>query len=528
LADGGKVICVRLALFAEMVKGKPWTPATLKEAGGTEGVGVTFLEETFAASTANPRHRLHQKAVRAVLKALLPEAGTDIKGAMRSQQELLEVSGYGSHPKDFDDLLRILDGELRLLTPTDPEGLDDGGQPPQRAAGRRYYQLTHDYLVPSLRDWLTRKQKETRRGRAELGLAERAALWNARPQNRHLPAWWEWLNIRLFTRQRDWTSPQRRLMRRAGRFHALRGAALLLALGLLALGSPWALGWLMFRPDRLIKDIGLLIDIYGFWLTVVIVLGIVVLLAIGMHAERSASKRVKWVTVVFLLLVTPLALLLPLIPAIDRAREEAARTQSQNNLKQMALAMRNYHDTYMHLPPAGGEQPGLGMPLPPGQRPKMSWRMGILPYIEQDFLSRQYNPNEEWDGPNNKRLLNQMPKIYQLPGDETAPPGHTYYQVFVGPQAGFENPQGTRFMDVTDGLSNTLMIVEAETAVPWTKPEDLTFNPNGPLPRMSKHFRSGFNVVFMDGSVRLMPHNVPETTLRAMITRNGGEMVIPP
>jgi hypothetical protein len=83
LAEDGKIISVRLALFAEMVKGKPWTPATLSDVGGIEGVGVTFLEETFAASTAPPQHRLHQKAAQAVLKALLPEAGTDIKGHMR-------------------------------------------------------------------------------------------------------------------------------------------------------------------------------------------------------------------------------------------------------------------------------------------------------------------------------------------------------------------------------------------------------------------------------------------------------------
>ena len=105
-----------------MMKGKPWTPATLKDVGGTEGVGVTFLEETFSASTAPPEHRYHQKAARAVLKALLPESGTDIKGHMRSHAELLEASGYGSRPKDFDDLIRILDSEIRLITPTDPEG----------------------------------------------------------------------------------------------------------------------------------------------------------------------------------------------------------------------------------------------------------------------------------------------------------------------------------------------------------------------------------------------------------------------
>src|SRR5205807_3857951 len=89
LAQDGKVISVRLALFAEMVKGKPWTHATLKEVGGTEGVGVTFLEETFTATTAPPHHRLYQQGAQAVLLRLLPEAGSDIKGHMRSRQELL-------------------------------------------------------------------------------------------------------------------------------------------------------------------------------------------------------------------------------------------------------------------------------------------------------------------------------------------------------------------------------------------------------------------------------------------------------
>jgi serine/threonine protein kinase len=188
LSQEGRVVSVRLALFAEMVKGKPWTPATLKEVGGTEGVGVSFLEETFTAATAPPQHRLHQKAAQAVLKALLPEAGTDIKGHMRSQQDLLEVSGYGGRPKDFEELLRILDSELRLITPTDPEGVEGESSTTRPAAGGKYYQLTHDYLVHSLRDWLTRKQKETRRGRAELLLADRASVWKARPENRQLPS----------------------------------------------------------------------------------------------------------------------------------------------------------------------------------------------------------------------------------------------------------------------------------------------------------------------------------------------------
>ncbi len=234
LAQDGRIIPVRLALFAEMLKGKPWSQATLREIGGTEGVGVTFLEETFGSPRANPNHRLHQAAARAALKAFLPEGGADIKGLMRSREELLEASGYVNRSGDFDELIRILDPELRLITPTDPEG--SGGDRAPASPGGRYYQLTHDYLVPSLRDWLTRKQRETRRGRAELRLAERADLWNAKPENRRLPSPLEWARIRLLTRDTDWTVPQRRMMRRAGRVHGLRGVVIvaLLTAGLLA------------------------------------------------------------------------------------------------------------------------------------------------------------------------------------------------------------------------------------------------------------------------------------------------------
>lgn len=234
LAQDGKVISVRLALFAEMVKGKPWIPATLKEVGGTAGVGVAMLEESFSSPTANPRHRLHQQAARAVLKALLPEAGTDIKGHMRRHAELLAASGYAERPREFDDLLRILDGELRLITPTDPGGEEEASSRNLPADGQSY-QLTHDYLVPSLRDWLTRKQKETRRGRAELRLTERAAEWNARPENRQLPSLLQWIRFLWLTRKKDWTPPQRKMMHRATRYHVVHGllrASLLLLLGL--------------------------------------------------------------------------------------------------------------------------------------------------------------------------------------------------------------------------------------------------------------------------------------------------------
>lgn len=292
LSEDGKVICVRLALFAEMMKGKSWTPATLKEVGGAKGVGVTFLEETFSASTAPPEHRYHQKAARAVLAALLPDSGTDIKGAMRSRAELMAASGYTDRLKDFADLLRMLDIQIRLITPTDPEGIENTltgievklaagastadtpisrtalaavspeqpevatanseiksasaktganaarliavgaetganaqrlmGNEPEQLGQLLYYQLTHDYLVPSLRDWLTRKQRETKKGRAELKLAERAATWAAKPEAKQLPSLWEWISIRRLTEKAKWKPGELQLMARANRYHLTR------------------------------------------------------------------------------------------------------------------------------------------------------------------------------------------------------------------------------------------------------------------------------------------------------------------
>ncbi len=216
LSEEGHVVCVRLTLFAEMMKQRPWTSETLKQVGGVLGIGVTFLEETFSSRNAPPEYRRHQQAARRLLQALLPQSGENIKGHMRTSRELMQSSGYESQPREFQRLVEILNEELRMITPTDPESQvansDDVEETPDLA--HRYYQLTHDYLVPSLRDWLTRKQRETRKGRAELGLAERSKLWNARPENRLLPSTLEWLRIHVFTNRANWTEPQRKMMRR--------------------------------------------------------------------------------------------------------------------------------------------------------------------------------------------------------------------------------------------------------------------------------------------------------------------------
>ena len=196
LAQEGKIVCVRLVLFAQMVKGKPWTPATLKSIGGIESVGVTFLNETFSDRNASVRYHTHEEAAQAILKALLPEQGTDIKGAMKSKQVLLQASGYARRPNDFDELLNILDSELRLITPThQPES--EVEEETQAASPERqlYYQLTHDYLVPAVRDWVRLTQTETRRGRAEFcwRIVRPCGTPNPRTATCHPP--WEWANI---------------------------------------------------------------------------------------------------------------------------------------------------------------------------------------------------------------------------------------------------------------------------------------------------------------------------------------------
>ncbi len=251
LDQGGKVVAVQLVLFAEMVKSRPWTSAALRQVGGVQGLGVTFLEETFSAPTANPACRLHQAAARGVLRALLPDEGTDIKGRRLSYSELLAASRCSS-PADFDELLSVLDADLRLLTPVEaPTAGQDSAvraslpvvsqerqsdAEPTPAAGR-FYQLTHDYLVPALRQWLTKKQRETRRGRAELRLAERAELWSGRPEAKQLPSFPEWMECRVLTRSEDWTEPQRRMMQAARRHHLRRAAAATVLLLVALLGS---------------------------------------------------------------------------------------------------------------------------------------------------------------------------------------------------------------------------------------------------------------------------------------------------
>jgi hypothetical protein len=180
--------------------------------------------------------------------------------------------------------------------------------------------------------------------------------------------------------------------------------------------------------------------------------------------------------------------------------------------------MHSYQSVHGRLPPAvvyGADQKLL-----------LSWRVLLLPHIEQDNLFRQFKLEEPWDSPHNLPLLAKMPTTYAAPGRKARimPPDHTVCHVFVGKGAAFEGREGLHLPDdFPDGVSNTILIIEAGPPVPWTKPEELVYDPDLPLPELPGIFGSHFRVGMGDGSVRWLGKDVPEATLRAAITRNGGE-----
>ncbi|MGO9922352.1 MAG: DUF1559 domain-containing protein [Isosphaeraceae bacterium] len=208
-----------------------------------------------------------------------------------------------------------------------------------------------------------------------------------------------------------------------------------------------------------------------------------------------------------------------LLPAVQSAREAARRAQCVNNLKQIALAMHNHHAANNTFPkPAITDKDG---------KPLLSWRVAILPYIEQNDLYNKFKLDEPWDSPNNKALLKEIPAVYVCPSRSNAAPGTTTYRVFTGKGALFEKGEAIGMAGVTDGTSNTLMVVEADEAVPWTKPDDLTFDPQAAasLCGAGSPHPGGFNGSMADGSVRFFKKSINPNFFRGLITRNGGEVI---
>jgi nitrous oxide reductase accessory protein NosL len=199
-----------------------------------------------------------------------------------------------------------------------------------------------------------------------------------------------------------------------------------------------------------------------------------------------------------------------------------------NNLKQIALSLHAHNDVFKFIPAAAFCSKKDGKPL-------LSWRVAILPFIEEDVLYRQFKLDEPWDSPHNIKLLPEMPKIYAPVGKKPKEPHSTYIQAFVGKGTAFELVPDMKFFfgakgmsiprDFRDGTSNTIAVVEAAEAIPWTKPGDLPYDAKKPLPKLGGQFPGGFHAALMDGSVAFVSSKIDEETLRAMITRSGGEVV---
>jgi hypothetical protein len=203
----------------------------------------------------------------------------------------------------------------------------------------------------------------------------------------------------------------------------------------------------------------------------------------------------------------------------EESKEQLAKNRKEvpNQLKMIALALHNYHDSFGRFPAAAITDKN-GKPL-------LSWRVAILPFLEQDALYKQFKLDEPWDSKHNLALLKKMPKVY-APVSRKAKSAHaTFFRPFVGNGALFEPNQGIKLAQITDGTSNTIMVVEAGEAVPWTKPDELPYDPNKALPKLGAEFDDGFYAVFADGSVHFIKKKIDAAVLHALITRNGGEII---
>ncbi len=221
----------------------------------------------------------------------------------------------------------------------------------------------------------------------------------------------------------------------------------------------------------------------------------------------------------------------------DEEERRAKLKQSEDNLKKIAIACGNYELTFGDFPTNSLDASGKGL---------LSWRVHILPYIEQDALYNKFKLNEPWDSPNNKPLIKQMPAIFAHDGDTVKADGRTYYRGFDGPGALFEKrfspshpiqpggklPPGVKILNgrigtnqISDGLSNTILCVEARDSIEWTRPDELQFRKTNPLPSLGVDASQDYRIVMIDGKVKTINRfGGNDNAVKDAITIAGGEI----
>jgi hypothetical protein len=201
------------------------------------------------------------------------------------------------------------------------------------------------------------------------------------------------------------------------------------------------------------------------------------------------------------------------------------RTECASHLRQIALALHEYHQAYGSLPPAHVDGPD--------GKPMHSWRVLLLPFLHYDKLYRQYNFKEPWNSPHNTRLANRIPHEYRCPAArEEKLSSVTNYVAVVGPATAWPGSKGVRFQDIKDGTSDTILLVEiADSTINWMEPRDMRFDRavmgvnvdhrHG----ISSHHRGGANVSLADSSGRFLPDSVSPAALRTLLTLADGQTI---
>jgi hypothetical protein len=210
-----------------------------------------------------------------------------------------------------------------------------------------------------------------------------------------------------------------------------------------------------------------------------------------------------------------------IVPSMVR---QSQKDRCMEQLKRLGRALHDFHEAHKHFP--------AGAITDAGGKPLLSWRVAILPQLGYQSLYDQFHLDEPWDSPHNLALAAQMPPLYACPSLSDRRTFVTGYQVVVGPKPElgsigtlFEWARGVEIREVLDGTSNTVMVVETKRLIPWTQPDDPTFDRDAPLPQMGSDHPAGFHVLLADGTVRFLKDSISPETLRTLLTRDGGEVI---